>query len=318
MDGYIVKTDLNGNFQWQKTYGGLEDDEFKSFVLTYNNQYAFTGTTKSMGDVKGDSWLFKTGLNGDSLLSKNYGPIGKTQFFNDIKENPTNNNLHFCGAFDQVGKDSLSTWLMGTDENGTFLFEYLHTYNKIPDEQFYSLAHMKGNDFIYLKRSFKNNFDLRIAPMVSIYINDFYYDATKYGSNEDDELYCVSKTKDKGFICVGYTKGFNANLTDVFLLKLDSISIFGATSMVGINEVAKHEDDFFVYPTIASSDIIIENNSNEITNIYVSDCLGHLIYQTKTKELKTKLNISGFSDGVYFITVAENNHSKTFKIIKSN
>lgn len=318
MDGYIVKTDLNGNFQWQKTYGGAEDDEFKSFVLTNNNQYAFVGNTKSQGDTKGDGWLFKTALSGDSILSKTYGTAGRKQFFNDIKENPVNNNLYLCGAYDQVGKDTLSAWILGADGAGTFLFQDYFSYYKIIDEQYYSLAHIKGGEFLYVRRNFKSSSDLRIAPMISVFNDNFYQNATKYGSTEDDELFSVCKTRDKGFICVGYTKGLSANLTDVFLLKLDSVSIFGATSIVGINEPKKDVDYFAVYPTITNNAVTIENTSNTPVNIIISDCLGRLVYQTKNREFKTLLDISHFNEGVYFITISENNYSKTFKIIKSN
>lgn len=318
LDGYIVKTDLNGNFQWQKTFGGPENDYFKSFTLTYNNLYAFAGSTESQGDVKGDGWLFKTNLNGDSVFSKTYGLSGKQQFFNDIKENPSNHNISFCGGSDQDGRDTLSAWLYNVNENGGFLGEDYHSYHKILDEQFHSLAHIKDSSFIYLRRSFKNNNDLRIAPMVSVFKYNTFIDATKYGSTEDDELFCISKTRDKGFVCIGYTKGFSANLTDVFLLKLDSVSVYGATSMVGINEPIKTETNFYVYPTVTNGDVILENNSDFKADVYISDCVGKLIHRTKSTQLETRLDFSAFTEGIYFITVSDGNRSKTFKVIKSN
>ncbi len=59
-DGYLVKLDINGNYQWQKTYGGNEDDNFKSIIETYNNLFTVVGATGSYGDLDGDAWLFKT------------------------------------------------------------------------------------------------------------------------------------------------------------------------------------------------------------------------------------------------------------------
>jgi hypothetical protein len=82
-DGYIVKLDGAGVFQWQKTYGGAEDDNFKSFVLTSDNNVAFVGKNSSLGDVNGDAWLFKADQNGDSLWASKYGD-NKKQFINDV------------------------------------------------------------------------------------------------------------------------------------------------------------------------------------------------------------------------------------------
>jgi hypothetical protein len=317
-DGYLISCDLNGNFLWQQYYGGAEDDEFKSFVLTYNNYYALAGTTRSMGDIKGDAWLFKTDINGDSIISVKYGNNNK-QTLNDIKEHPITKNFYMCGAHDQSGKDTTSAWLLGLDENGIFLFEDYHTYNKIIDEQYYALAFRKNFDYLYVRRNFKTNSDLRIAPMISEFSNNNFISATKYGSTEDDELFSIANTKDKGFVCVGYTKGFNAYLTDVFLLKLDSNSIFGSTSVIGINEVNKYKETLFVFPTLTKGELTImdESTFHEL-KINVTDCFGKTVISTNTSNSKTLLNLEILCDGMYFITVSDNVHSKTFKIIKSN
>ena len=262
MDGYIVKTDLNGNFDWQKTYGGAEDDEFKSFVLTYNNQYAFAGTTKSMGDVKGDCWLVKTRLGGDSVLSIKYGNNNK-QLLNDIKEHPISKNFYLSGGYDQLGLDSTSAMLLCLDESGVFQFEDIYTYRKQKDEQFYSAVHYKNNLFLYLRKVTNSSTDSRLESMVSLFNNNSYVDATKYGSLDDDELFAVAQTKYKGFICVGYTKGFGSNLTDVFLVKLDSVSIIGASNIIGINEVQEHSNTISVYPTITTDEVTISVNKIE-------------------------------------------------------
>lgn len=317
-DGYIVKTDLNGNFQWQKTYGGAEDDEFKSFVLTYNNQYAFAGTTKSQGDVKGDCWIQKTGLGGDSVRSIKYGN-SNTQFLNDIKEHPVSKNFYMCGGWDKLGLDSTSALLLCLDENGVFQFEDIFSYRIQKDEQYYSLAHYKNNVYFYLRKATNSSFDKKQEGMMFLYNDNSYMVGTKYGSLEDDELYAVAPTKNKGFVCVGYTKGFGSNLSDVFLVKVDSTSIIGSPSIIGINEPSELKNNFSVFPTLAKDEITIEAAGNkEELRIYITDCLGHLISSSKTKEELTTLNISDFAEGIYFITVSENYISKTFKIIKSN
>ncbi|MBP7808730.1 MAG: T9SS type A sorting domain-containing protein [Bacteroidia bacterium] len=319
MDAYIVKTDLNGNFQWQKTYGGSEDDEFKSFVLTYNNQYAFAGTTKSMGDVKGDCWLVKTGLAGDSVLSIKYGNNNK-QFLNDIKENPVSKNFYLCGGHDQVGLDSTSVYLLGLSETGTFLFEDFFTYHKLADEQYVALAHFKNNDFVYVrKNAYHASGNRKLEPMVLLFNNNNYVNASAYGSVEDDELFAVAKTRDKGFVFVGYTKGFLSNLSDVYLIKVDSLNLSGASSAIGINEsVSKTNINHKVYPTLTSSIVNIEIEGDyKNSTILISNSFGQLLSETAIKTDKIQLSLEGLHSGIYFITIRNSSRIGTFKIIKT-
>jgi hypothetical protein len=320
-DAYIVKTDLNGIFQWQKTYGGAEDDEFKSFVTTYNNQYAFSGTTKSMGDVKGDCWLFKTGFNGDSILSVKYGN-NKKQFINDIVEDPNNKNFILCGANDFDGTDSTYAYILVMSENGVFNSDNQFSYKNMIDAQFTSVAHLKDINFVFARKQFNSSAGRKLEPMFMI--NTPLYDipggVTTYGSVDDEELYDVTRTRDKGFISVGYTKGFSSNLSDVFLVKVDSnySSIAGATSLVGVNELKQNRKDFLVYPTLASTEVTVEyelDNTNTILTL--SDCFGKVLYSEKIINNTSTISLSNFSTGVYFITLTEGYYSRTTKIIKA-
>ncbi len=316
-DGYILKLDLNGNLQWQDTYGGAEDDEFKSFTLTYNNQYAFAGTTKSMGNIKGNAWLVKTGLAGDSIFSLKYGTGNKKQFFNDIKENPGNNNFHLCGGYDSLGVDSTWAMILILDSNGGNKFNFIHSYHEQKDEQYLTNAHSKGNYFHYIRKSIKSSSDHREEALVSLFEDHLYNGATKYGSFDDDQIYCISKTKDKGFIGVGYTKGYGAELTDVYLLKMDTVSLLGANSLIGIKELENKVESYKAYPTITKDEVGIYSHANSGKyNIYILDALGKIILTKESVEKKTTVDLTGLSEGFYFIKIIEGNYSKTFKIMK--
>ena len=314
MDGYILKLDLNGNLLWQDTYGGAEDDEFKSFTLTYNGMYAFVGNTKSQGDIKGDAWFVKTGLAGDSVTSFKYGN-SYIQFANDIKEHPVTKNFYLCGGYDQLGLDSTSSMLVCFDEIGVFQFQDLFTYHERKDEQFVSNAYFKGTQYYYLRRSNYSKFDSRLHTIISVFDNNFYVNTTKYGAPEDDELFYIASTKHKGAVAVGYTTGFGANLSDVFLLKLDSTSIVGAQSIVGI----KHLDEapqFDLYPTLTSDEVFITNPSSENIGIKVFDYSGreHLNFFTKDSQLK--LNLAIYANGIYFVQLSAGKQYKVFKVMK--
>lgn len=71
---YLIKTDVNGNVQWEKAYGtaGLQEAHY---VQLTNNGYIIVGDADSLSSGFGqdDVWVLRTDLNGDTLWTANYG-----------------------------------------------------------------------------------------------------------------------------------------------------------------------------------------------------------------------------------------------------
>jgi hypothetical protein len=72
-DFWLIKTDSNGNMQWNKTYGGTSSDVAWSAIQTSDEGYALTGYTESFGAGRIDFWLVKTDAAGNALWNKTYG-----------------------------------------------------------------------------------------------------------------------------------------------------------------------------------------------------------------------------------------------------
>jgi hypothetical protein len=64
-DIFIIKTDANGNVQWAKTYGEIDDDLAFSVQQTSDGGYIVAGGTDSFGEGFGDIFLIKTDANGN-------------------------------------------------------------------------------------------------------------------------------------------------------------------------------------------------------------------------------------------------------------
>jgi len=75
-DGWLIKTDVNGNMQWNKTYGGTDNDSLQTIVLTTDGGFAIGGKTNSFGAGKTDMWLVKTDSYGNVQWSKTFGGPG--------------------------------------------------------------------------------------------------------------------------------------------------------------------------------------------------------------------------------------------------
>ena len=75
-DFWLVKTDSNGNKEWDKTFGGTFADFAHSVQQTTDGDYIIAGSTVPYGDSSIDAWLIKLiaaqipgDLNSDGILT---------------------------------------------------------------------------------------------------------------------------------------------------------------------------------------------------------------------------------------------------------
>jgi hypothetical protein len=71
-DIFLIKTDANGNVQWDKTYGGMHSDYASSVHQTSDGGYIVAGYTESFGAGGKDIFLIKTDANGNIIWAKTY------------------------------------------------------------------------------------------------------------------------------------------------------------------------------------------------------------------------------------------------------
>jgi hypothetical protein len=266
--------------------------------------------------VKGDTWLVKTGLSGDSLSSLKYG-TNKKEFINKIIETTANDFL-LCGGYDSTGTDSTWSYFININQGGWVNFRDAFSKHCLKDQQFTTVVNRKSQDYYYIEKEYNNPVGFKLEPTICLFGGPFYQNCNTYGSNGDEILYEIINTRDRGLLAIGQTNGFNSNLTDVFLVKMDS-SLLGSQKIVGINEPTQHDNTFAnVFPSVTNSKINIQLNQNvKDVNLEIFDALGHLVYTDKLKEKKQEVDLTSLSQGFYYIRLKQENFSQTFKIIKT-
>jgi hypothetical protein len=72
-DGWLIRTDCNGDTLWTKCYGGSQDDHFRSVQQTTDSGFIAVGYTASFGYGDKDFYVVRTDAQGESLWTTTYG-----------------------------------------------------------------------------------------------------------------------------------------------------------------------------------------------------------------------------------------------------
>lgn len=119
-DLWLIKTDQDGQEDWNSTYGGSNDDFGYSIQPTPDDGYVIAGYTESFGNGQADIWLIKTDAQGNQIWSRTFGGEG-SDFGGSVK--PTNDGgFVIVGETHSVGSGG-DVWLIKTDENGNAQWE---------------------------------------------------------------------------------------------------------------------------------------------------------------------------------------------------
>lgn len=116
-DAYIVKTDIYGNIEWSRTFGGNTNDEAFSIVQTTDGGYVIGGYSIVSGEL--DVYVVKVNSNGNEQWNTHIGGIGSQQAYDIIQ---TSDGGYVIAGTDTQPATSGRAYLAKIDSNGIFLW----------------------------------------------------------------------------------------------------------------------------------------------------------------------------------------------------
>ncbi|PVX25130.1 MAG: hypothetical protein CW691_05540 [Candidatus Bathyarchaeum sp.] len=116
-DYWLIKTDSDGNMQWNHTYGGAGTDYNDGLVETADGGFALAGMQFSFGVGESNLWLVKTDASGNMQWNQTYAGAGFSYNGGGLLE-LSDGGFALAGETRSLGAGDADFWLIKTDENG--------------------------------------------------------------------------------------------------------------------------------------------------------------------------------------------------------
>lgn len=233
-DFWVVKFDSSHQIQWNRTYGGSDNDRARKIIQTSDGNFVVIGYAGSSdGDVVAnngfrDVWVLKLDPNGDILWQQSFGFAGNDEGF-DIKES-LDRNLYVAGLIDVTASGGLGEtgrfqakhaggdyWLLKLDENGQLIWS--RYYGGTFTDTAFGVEVSNSNDIYVIGGSDSTDTDISSNKgaydiwVVKVSETGQFIWEKSYGGSEIDQGKAILKTN-QGFLITGDSRSSDQDVTD--------------------------------------------------------------------------------------------------------
>jgi len=324
LDYWILKLNSKGEIEWQKSYGGTNDDVLRNIEPTYEGGYIVAGFSNSplsgtkSQDNNGinDYWILKLNLKGEIEWQSTIGGSKDDQLY--VVHQTYDKGYILGGSSNSVADFSKTKsnqsetdfWIVKLKENGEISWQETYNFGKVDilnsliinDDHTFLLGGYAKGEFDYKKNGLNKavkGTDDYIALKISENGEELW--SKIVGSDGEDILNKVIETRDGGYLMAGTSNPQKAST----IANNNSSSSNGSpmlSGMGGENEQfnkAKSEVNAKINETTDSINKEI-NNYNTNTSNQVKDAIG-LKEDSPLKlgggELGNALNAPSLGDG---------------------
>jgi len=244
-DCWLLKTDENGNEQWNRTYGGTNWDEAYSVIQTIDGGYIMVGESYSYGAGGTDWYIIKTDENGNEEWSQTFGGAEDDRA---LSIQQTNDECYIlAGHTESFGAGSLDVWLIKMDGNGNLIWD--NTFGDNGWNEAFSVKQTSDNGFIIAGQTDTNFVDIWLVKTDE---NGHEEWNTTFGGNQWDSARSVLQTSDNGYAIIGLTASYGSGIFDIWLFKTDVNGIeewnqtFGGIDIDSGRSIVQTSDNGFI------------------------------------------------------------------------
>jgi predicted secreted protein len=229
-DFWLIKTDADGNMQWNKTYGGTGTETSGDMCLTSDDGYAMSGYTTSFGAGGQDFWLVKTDATGNMLWNKTYGGTGNEYAYH--VEQTLDGGYALFGQTNSFGAGNNDFWLVKTDGSGNM--QWNQTYGGTGND--IGIHVLQTGDGGYALAGGTTSFGAgsNDAWLIKTDAAGAMQWNMTYGGNMTEISYALLETSDGGYLLTINTSSFGAGGTDIWLVKTDELGVVPEGLTIGV------------------------------------------------------------------------------------
>ncbi|MHA1978378.1 MAG: hypothetical protein ACW98F_08470 [Candidatus Hodarchaeales archaeon] len=264
-DGWFVKTDANGQTEWNTTIGGSAGDAVGDPIQTADGGFVLGGSTESYGAGGLDFWLVKTNSTGQVQWNHTFGDPNNNELLSFIQ---TADGGFALGGLIGLSNNPQDTWLVKTDANGQA--EWNQTFGGPGWNYLTALIQTADEGFVLAEQQqlFKTNmtgqvewnsvdrpFDGSIQDAIQmtdggfaicgygggsafnvdgllgkINANGHVEWNITFGGSANDVFNSVIELADGNFVLAGWTESYGAGLEDIWLIKTKSSTVTDTTT----------------------------------------------------------------------------------------
>jgi hypothetical protein len=303
-DVFLIKTDMNGNQLWYKTYGGSGADRGFAVSQTSDQGYIIGGLTTSFGSGGFDFCLIKTDSIGNLLWSKAYGD-STHNVANEMKQTAD-------GGYILIGNSGGSGFAdvhaIKTDSIGNMLWS--KTYGGTGAGEGKSVVARNDGSYLLAGKNGGFGFGVKLHLIGTDSMGNSGCNYSTLATNSVNAPFQVTVPSD-----TVNSSGFTANSPVTISGNSNAVDSLLCNG-VGIKELTT-DNSFLLAPNPSAGNFnILFNRKIGNGNIEILNMLGENVYAENILNESQKEVIAGnITPGIYFVRVTTVNKTETKKII---
>lgn len=210
-DAWLIKLDVNGDFQWNKTFGGIGLDSIDSIIQTKDEGYALCGFTESFGKSVHDAWFIRLDSEGNTLWMQTYGVSDYNEVISVIET--TDGGYALAGRTQCMDLGGLSFWAIKVDSFGNMQWNKLYGQKENDFAKLISQTSDGGYTLLGSRFSYAFGNCSWLIKVNALGVEQWNQTIRAFGENS--KLADAVKTSDSGYALTGYSNTGEAWLTKV-------------------------------------------------------------------------------------------------------